>query len=501
MKLFAELIDGLVHAGAPEAKVVLLATYFRLAPDPARGAAISLLLDEVRFPRLSPALARKLGAGRIDPVLFEMSQAFVGDLAETTALIWPARASNRERPGPREILDTLTATRRADLVEVIEPWLDTMDATERWVFLKLAARRLGVGVTPKLLRRALAELGDVPVAEIEEIWHGLAPPYASLFAWLDGQAARPVPRKGPGFFAMMRERPLDPTVAANLDLDRFVVEWRWEGTRVLISRGDGACRIFTINGDEISGEHPEVLEACRFEGVLDAMLVPARTGSRVLVRLLDVLFHGSEDLRVLPLEDRRARLETLAGGMEADVVRLSERLPVVDSAAFEELHGLCREQGARGLILKRRDGRYAPGVSEEDWLFRARDPLEADLVLMYMHHQGGGRAVVGAEATFGAWREAPDGAALVPVGKAVLEAELDPDGLLDKWVRDHTTKRFGPVTEVTPGLVMTLSFDAVERASRRKSGLILRGARVTGFRWQAPAGATSRLEVLAAMIA
>lgn len=500
MKLFAGLVDHLDLATRAESKAALLADYFRHAPNPDRGAAISLLLDDVAFNRLSPAMIRELGGGRVDPVLFDMSQDFVGDLGETTALMWPARASNRERPGLHEVIETLTETPRADLVEVVVAWLDTMEATERRVFLKLAGRRLGVGVSATVVRHALALLGGVPLAEIEEIWHAQKPPYMCLFDWLDGRGERPEQTTGLGFRAVMLERPLDPSEVPDLDLSAFSVEWKWDGPRVQISASAGDRRLFSASGDDISKDHPELLKAFGAEGVFDGVLHESGDRSSARVRLLDLLVDGSRDIREMPLESRRARLDEVFSTLDESVFIPSERLIIDSTEALARYHGDCRGRGALGLVLKRRDARYVPGIAADDWLLWERDPLEADFVLMYLHHRVGGRTSEGAEATFGAWREGVTGPELVPVAKTALSRSVDPGGDLDNWISEHATKRFGPVTEVAPSLVVTLAFDSAQRAPRRKAGLVLRAPLVTSIDWDKSPVLTTRLEALEAWL-
>ena len=75
---------------------------------------------------------------------------------------------------------------------LLSHWLDGLDATERWALLKLLTGALRVGVSARLAKTALAEWSKVPLAEIEEVWHGLRPPYTELFAWLSGAGRGPM---------------------------------------------------------------------------------------------------------------------------------------------------------------------------------------------------------------------------------------------------------------------------------------------------------------------
>ena len=66
-----------------------------------------------------------------------------------------------------------------------------MDSNGRWALLKLLTGGLRVGVSARLAKQALANLGDVPVSDIEEVWHSQAPPYGDLFAWLEKRSDKP----------------------------------------------------------------------------------------------------------------------------------------------------------------------------------------------------------------------------------------------------------------------------------------------------------------------
>jgi DNA ligase-1 len=86
---FSILLDSLSTTPSRNGKLLLLVEYFRSAPDPDRGWALAALTDGL-FARLP--LRRALGElleGRIDPVLYALSRDYVGDTAETIALMWP----------------------------------------------------------------------------------------------------------------------------------------------------------------------------------------------------------------------------------------------------------------------------------------------------------------------------------------------------------------------------------------------------------------------------
>ena len=195
MNRFAHLLDRLSYQPARNGKLRLMTDYFRHTPDPERGYALAALTGSLSFRHAKPALIRDLVAERVDPALFALSYDFVGDLSETVALLWApdesAHGSNHPPLLLSEVVEGLARAGRNDLRKLLAGWLDALDETGRWALLKLITGALRVGVSARLARTAVAELGGVEVDAVEQVWHGLAPPYLALFAWLEGAGERP----------------------------------------------------------------------------------------------------------------------------------------------------------------------------------------------------------------------------------------------------------------------------------------------------------------------
>jgi DNA ligase-1 len=215
------------------------------------------------------------------------------------------------------------------------------------------------------------------------------------------------------------------------------------------------------------------------------------------LRLYDLLFEGEEDLRALPFAERRRRLEAWYGRERPAFMDLS---PLIAFQTWDRLRDLrqgARDRGIEGLMLKRRDSPYLAGRPKGPWFKWKRDPLVADAVLMYAQRGHGKRSSLYSDYTFGAWREGPDGAPeLVPIGKAYFGFTDQELRELDRWVRNNTLERFGPVRAVAPGLVLEVAFDAVAPSKRHKSGLALRFPRIHRIRWDKPVEEADRLEAL-----
>src|SRR6202012_726682 len=191
MQAFARLLDQLAFTPARNAKLTLLRDYLSHAPDPERGWALASLTGALSFDAAKPGFIRKAAEARLDPQLFALSYDFVGDLAETVALVWPAKPGANREPELPEVVESLRSASRREVPQLLERWLDALDASGRWALLKLLTSGLRVGVSGRLAKQALAQMGGLAVAEIEEVWPSQASPYDDLFAWLEKRSEKP----------------------------------------------------------------------------------------------------------------------------------------------------------------------------------------------------------------------------------------------------------------------------------------------------------------------
>ena len=531
MIAFASLLERLVFTPGRLQKIALLRRYFATTPDPDRGIGLAALTGELSFTTAKPGLIRDLAAARTDPTLFAWSYDYVGDLAETVALMWPAAASNAAPPSLAAVVATLETAPKAALPEIVAGWLDASDASARLALLKLITGSLRVGASARLAKIALAELSDGRIApdDIEEVWHGLLPPYIPLFAWIEGHGGRPDPADAPVFRPPMLAHPLEATDIASLDVSVFRAEWKWDGIRVQLVSTPGGRRLYSRGAEDISTGFPEIVGAMRFDAVLDGELLVIRDGPDgkqvapfadlqqrlnrravsakmmrdfpVGVRLYDILFEAGEDLRPLGFDARRARLVSWFDRVRPARMDLSPLVPFDDLSSLAAVRKGARAAAIEGLMLKRADAPYVPGRPKGLWWKWKREPLSIDAVIMYAQRGHGRRSSYYSDYTFGLWRD--DGAGgreLVPVGKA-YSGLTDPEvAWLDRWIRNNTVGRFGPVREVEKTMVLEVIFDAAQRSHRHRSGVALRFPRIARLRRDKPATDADVLETLVAHI-
>ena len=533
MRAFAELLDRLSLTGSRNAKLTLVRDYLKAKPDPDRGWALAALTGDLTFDAAKPAFIRKAVEARMDPQLFHWSYDYVGDLAETVALVWPARPGANREPELSEVVDALRTATRAEVQTLIEGWLDALQPTGRWALLKLVTGGLRVGLSARLAKHAAADMGPVPVAEVEELWHALHPPYEDLFAWLEGHGERPSSDNPGRFRPAMLAQAIDEAVDfAKLDPADYAAEWKWDGIRVQAVNEGGVRRLYTRTGDDISKTFPDVVDALCAEGVIDGELLVIRDGKvapfadlqqrlnrktvdaktmaahPAAIRAYDLLAEGPEDTRVLSFADRRKRLEAFVAKEASPRIDLSPMQPFESWPALATLRSqppAGDPQIAEGLMLKRWDSIYEAGRPKGPWFKWKRDPFLIDAVLMYAQRGHGKRSSFYPDYTFGVWTEGPDGGRLLtPVGKAYFGFTDEELKQIDKHVRDNTIERFGPVRSVKAephsGLVFEVAFEGLQRSTRHKSGVAMRFPRINRIRWDKPPGEADELASLERML-
>ncbi len=523
MQAFAALLDRLYFAHANSTKAAILADYLRRTPDPDRGFAVGAIAGTLSLGLFKRALVRDLVAERVDPVLLALSYDYVGDMPETVAHIWPRnpRAAILNRLPPlHELVHEFQTRDKAGIREYLALLLGNMTPPERWALLKLGMRGLRIGMPARSVKHVLAGFGGVSAAEIEEVWHALAPPYLDLFAWLEGYGPKPDCKGAATFHPVMLAHAIEEAEVETITLAEFMAEWKYDGIRVQVVSAPAGKALFSRNGDDISGAFPEVLARVDFEAVLDGELIVKdgagiasfshlqqrlnrKTPDPKLIAaypghliLYDALAIGGRDLRPLPLTERKAEMARWFEGAKPAGAELAGPLAFRGPGDLRALRSQGPAPGSphiEGLMLKRLDSTYVPGRPKGLWYKWKREPKLASAVLMYAQRGTGKDAALYSSFTFGLWHEGT----LSPIGKA--DAGFTDEELkeLGKWVRGHAVQRFGPVLEVEKALVFEVAFDAVHRSARHKSGVALRFPRIVRIRWDKPAREADELGCLA----
>ena len=540
MKAFADLYDAIDRTTSTNAKVAALVAYLRQAP-PADAAWALFFLTGRRLKRHLPT--RLMHAWTVELTglpewLVEESYSIAGDFAEAISLLIDRRAApvavqgGGDLYGPRftvdERVDGVTLAewierrilplremddeaRRAHVVT----WWSRLERREVFLLNKLLTGEFRVGVSHTLVVRAVAQLAGLTTAVVEHRLMGHWDPSAEAFAAV-------IAPEGPGDdpsrpYPFCLASPLEADVATLGERDEWLAEWKWDGIRAQVIHRGGEVFVWSRGEELITDRFPEIAAAARTLApgtVLDGEILAfadesprpfadlqhrigrqrrvPQTAAAVPVVFLayDVLEWGGDDIRARPLRDRRARLTAV------DAIRISE---AVEGATWEALAARRDESRARhveGLMLKRWTSPYRPGRRRGDWWKWKIAPFTVDAVLIYAQPGSGRRASLFTDYTFGVW----DGDELVPVAKAYSGLSDEEVDELDRWIRRHTTERFGPVSAVEQVHVFELGFERIARSTRHRSGIAVRFPRILRWRRDKTPREADTLATLARMI-
>lgn len=527
MEAFAALLDRLYYTSSNLGKAELVKDYLRKTPDPDRGWAVAAIAGTLSFDLFKHHLLKTLITERMDSYLFDLSYDYVGEMSETVAHLWPvSNAPTRlnRLPSLSELIERFQQSDKEQTRQYLIDLLDNMDARQRWALAKLGTRSLRIGISARFLKKILADYGNRPVEEIEALWHGLEPPYTDLLAWLDGSADKPDVSERITFHPVMLSHPFEQSENTAFSPDDWQVEWKYDGIRVQLVSTERGNALFSRTGDDISHSFPDLLARLQAQAVLDGELLVMHgqqvapfndlqqrlnkkaPGKKLMethpagMIVYDALALDGEKLTQLPLAQRRKRLESWLDLHKPEKIYLSEVLcfqTMSDLEALRESAAQGPENYIEGIMIKRKGSHYVPGRPSGQWYKYKRDPLLVDAVIMYAQRGHGKRSSFYSDYTFGLW----EGDQLLPIGKAYSGFTDEELKALDKWVRNHTTARFGPVREVEKSLVFEVAFDSVHASPRHKSGLALRFPRIHRIRWDKPASEADLLSSLKAKIA
>ena len=542
MRRFAALYEALDATTSTNAKVAAMAGYFHDAA-PADAAWALYFLSGRRLKRL--IAPRLLAAWAIEetgtpPWLFDESIGVVGDLAETVALLLDARPRAAQGDATQGDAAPATAPAGPSLAALIEEQLlplreadeagrraamtglwSTLSMRETFLLNKLVTGELRVGVSDTLAVRALAQRAGLPPAVISHRLMGTWTPGAAMFEALlrPGDAEADRSRPYPFFLAS----PLQEPPAALGDRALWLAEWKWDGIRAQLVRRQGGAWLWSRGEELITDRFPDLHalakalpDGCVLDGevlafsggaplpfaVLQRRIGRQKLSPRILAEApaalmaYDLLEEGGADLRERPLHERRARLERLVRGAGQERLVISAPVEAASWEALAAARSGSRARGVEGLMLKQLDSAYLTGRRRGAWWKWKIDPYSIDAVLLYAQPGSGRRATLLTDLTFGLW----EGGALVPVAKAysgLTDGELD---TLDRWIRQHTVERFGPVRHVEPVHVFELHFEGIAASPRHKSGVAVRFPRIARWRTDKTPPEADTLAALRAMI-
>jgi DNA ligase-1 len=512
---FLDLFHALDETTSTNAKIAAMVEYFRNATHEDIAYAIYFLAGNKLSPTIATRVLRSaaIQGASIPAWLFEETYEWVGDLAETAAVVFPTEGESHSFTLSEWIRNRLIPIANAATEEqpqrVAHEW-GNLTSAQRFVMNKLLTGNFRLGVSQKLLARAISQWSGLSVETIVHRMMGRWEPTASSMAMLLNADARDSDISRPYPFCLAY--PVPASFESLGAAERFSAEWKWDGIRAQLVRRGATSYLWSRGEESLHGRFPELESAsCLIPNgtVLDGEILAwsenhplpfsalqkriqrKRIGPKLLREVpvvymaYDILEVEGQDLRTRSWFERRAMLEALlsapefAEGQDTEqTFRLSPTFRAMHWEEWDALRSQARTQGAEGLMLKRIDSPYGLGRVAGLWWKWKLDPYRVDAVMLYAQRGHGRRATLFTDYTFGVW----DGGQLVPFAKAYSGLTDTEIRTVDRWIRENTIDRFGPVHAVRPELVMEIAFENVQSSTRHKSGIAVRFPRIARIR-------------------
>ena len=527
MKSFSDLISRLDQTTKTSVKLTHLVNYLEKVSDSDKLWAIAMFTGRRPSRTVKTSLLRVWAAEYADIPhwLVEESYHVVGDLAETIAHILPPPDQNREEKSLTEWIAFLKNMGPMDENEkrsqMLFAW-SQLQARERFVFNKLLTGGFRIGVSQRLMVRAIASYTRQEPSAIAHRLMGSWTPDSTTFKELilSENLKDDISRPYPFYLAYQLETPLSELG----NPEDWQIEWKWDGIRAQYIRRKGEWFLWSRGEELINEKFPELdalskvlpdglvldgeLLAFKDKKPLSFQLLQTRIGRKkisakilrdapVVLMVYDLLEIDATDIRNWPLQKRRLYLERLIEKSDySPYLRLSETIERKSWEEITQIRTIARERACEGLMLKRKEAEYKVGRKKGDWWKWKVDPLTVDAVMIYAQRGHGRRANLYSDYTFAVW----DGDRLVPFAKAysgLTDAEIRQ---VDSWIKKNTLERFGPVRSVKAELVFELAFEGINRSRRHKSGVAVRFPRMLRWRQDKKPAEADTLETLTSFL-
>ena len=523
MNDFAELLNDLILSPSRKKKIDLLKNFFCKSNLKDKGWAFCILTNRMDRKFVSVKELKELIIENSDEDLFRFSYDYVGDLAETISLLWESNNENNTKINLHEFMEIFSNfDHKNKLKTKLKYFLDRSSENQRYTIIKILTGGLRVGVSNGLIKEALKLSGVREKSEIEEFWHGFKLPCTDLFEWLDGKELPKYINRKKLFNSFMLANNYNSNEFKSYKTDDYIAEFKWDGIRAqIIFSEDG--KIFSRNGEDITNSFCDINTFIKGYFVVDGEIVVKKNNkilsfnhlqkrigrknpSKKLIEdypihfiAYDILFYTSVDCRALSLIERKKYLNRFIDICKFNNISTSSLIKFSSWDQLQNIKETSLNNHIEGVIIKKKTSLYKKGRVVDGWYKWKRNPFSVDFIIMYAQRGHGKRSSFYSDFTFGCWID-EQFTKLVPVGKAYSGYTNDELKSLDRWVRNNTVERFGPVRSLKPGLVVEVSFDNINYSSRHKSGVALRFPRFSRIRWDKPISQVCSLKYIKDLI-
>ncbi|MFY0673026.1 MAG: ATP-dependent DNA ligase [Bacteroidia bacterium] len=525
MQEFAALFNSIDQTNSTNEKVNALVEYFKSANDDDKLWVVAILSHRRPKRAVTTTLLRTWAAEQAEiPLwLFEETYHIVGDLAETIAQLVQCHGSNHNFSLTDIVIilnDLKKATEAEKKQKITELW-SLFNASERFVFNKLLTGGFRMGLSQKLMQRAISKAYNIEEELIALRLMGKWDPFKTSFNSLilkgvDGEENK---RPYPFYLAYPKEQ-------ATKDLGKvneWIFEFKWDGIRGQLVKRDDSLNVWSRGEELVTEKYPEFESMANnlpngivLDGEILAMqegkslsfnLLQQRIGRKTISKkqLLEVPVHfmaydileiDGVDIRYKPQKERRQYLEKIIQAVNDERLHLSEIIKPDNWEHALELRENARELGTEGLMIKNKMASYRTGRIKGNWWKWKVDPMTIDAVMIYAMRGHGRRANLYTDFTFAVWHDDK----LVPFAKAYSGLTDKEMAEVDAFVKKNTIDRFGPVRSVKAELVFELAFEGINKSKRHKSGIAVRFPRIKRWRKDKKANEASTLNDLKGLI-
>ena len=516
------LLDNLLLNSSKKIKIRLLNEYFEQANSNDRGWTLSIITNSIKKKNIHLNDLKNLIKNKIPSELFELSYDYVGDIAETISLLWPKNKSPNFNLKLSDFMNNIFfIDDKKTVLEKLENIFNSSTSSQIYTIIKIITGGLRVGVSNGLVRESLVAFGNRSSIEIEEVWHGFTYPFFDFFEWLLGASLPKGLKKEDLFHSFMLAKSIDNKIFLEDPRD-FVAEYKWDGIRaqMIVS---SKFKLFSRNSEDITDSFPDLKFNSNDNYIIDGELVIKKENEILPFNILqkrirrkkitnkilnelpahfiayDILYFKGKKCTNMNLNKRKDLLSKFISKINKDNITFS---PSINFSKWKELEFLMAStlnNHIEGLMIKRIVTKYEKGRVANSWFKWKKEPYTIDFVLMYAQRGHGKRSSFYSDFTFGCWVDnAFD--KLVPIGKAYSGFSNEELNQLDKWVRNNTLERFGPVRSLKSTLVVEISFDNINHSDRHKSGVALRFPRFSRIRWDKPVNEVCILKDIKSLI-
>lgn len=507
MKVLADLINALDSTNKTSSKIQAIETFLSESTELDKYWFLRLFTGKRPRRSVKTNLLRQWATqiSEVPDWLFQESYLAVGDLAETISLIIPPAKETIEKSldqWMQEIMALPTMNEEDIKTYIITSW-NQLGQTERFVFNKLLGSSFRIGVSSKSLINAFAKYYHT---DSNLVSHSLMSDWdhenLSFEDYIKGEHIN-ANLSSPFPFSLANS--LDQELEGLGSSEDWQVEYKWDGIRGQIIHREGETFIWSRGEEMVNDQFPELmlaLENIKVDFVIDGEIVPydgegvmnfnqlqrrlnrknisKKMMAEIPIRFIafDLLEIDRQDLRELPLKERRKRLEELIQQIGSENFMLSQIIEFKEWSELGEIRISSGNINAEGLMLKGSKSTYPVGRKKGFWWKWKVDPMTIDAVLIYAQRGSGRRSGHYTDYTFAV----KDGDKLVTIAKAYSGLTNSEIAEVSKFVRANSLEKFGPVRTVKPELVFEIAFEGISFSNRHKSGVALRFPRI--LRWR-----------------